>query len=359
MKPRVVGFLITIKCNAACDHCCFESGPSRTETMNQEDALSYVRQIAEVGYLRGISITGGEPFIKLKLLKAVVREAGKHRLKSRVVSNCFWATSATHAKRILEPLQRDGLSELSVSSDAVHEEYVAKERVGFAARAALDMGMKVAISTVTLNSDLPDHVERTLQALSLPHHENLYVMPGFIVPGGQAIHSFGQHSFAAVDGDSSEGARLHVACPHVIREPVITPSGDLAACCSPSTATRTGFHASFVMGNLHERPLKELLDELENDVMFNMIMLEGPWSLYKLVKEHDPTAIHATKFVNICDLCVKVVANPKARKVLAEHLPEHALEMFAKKVTYEAHANGDVDDYIGGRSGVISMRPHK
>src|SRR6266511_2067699 len=97
MQPRVIGFLITVKCNAACSHCCFESDPHRNECMSRDEALSYVRQVAEVGYLRGISITGGEPFLDYSLLSDVVREAGNHKLGARVVSNCFWATSPEHA----------------------------------------------------------------------------------------------------------------------------------------------------------------------------------------------------------------------------------------------------------------------
>ena len=360
MKPRVIGFLITLKCNAACQHCCFESGPKRTESMTRDQALSYVRQVAEVGYLRGISITGGEAFLDYALLRDVIREAGTHGLSARVVSNCFWALSPERARAKLTPLVGHGLTELSVSYDAVHEEFVRRERVRFAVAAALELGLKVVVSTVHANGNMDDHISRIQDELELPENDRLFIMPGYIVPSGRASQQFSVESLALVDGEQPEGARLRRPCAHVIREPIITPNGDLAACCSPSTAIRTGFNGNYVIGSLQDRHLADLLDDLETNTVFNSIMIDGPWRLFEMVEQRDPSAIKRKKFVNICDLCQQVMSNPRAREILAEEFSDkEVIRLWVKKLSLEAQADGDVDDYVMKRLGLVQMRPHK
>lgn len=359
MKPRVIGFLITLKCNVRCKHCCFHSGPDRSDSMSRAQALNYVRQVAMVGYLRGISITGGEPFLDYSLLRDVIYEVGKHRLSARVVSNCFWAVSPARATAKLTPLVENGLKELSVSYDAAHEEFVRRERVTYAIEAALALGLKVVVSTVHPNGEMAQHIERITAELGLPQHPRLYIMPGYIVPSGRAVEHFDLSNLALVDGDTSDGARLKHPCPHVIREPIITPSGDLAACCSPSTAIRTGFNKHYVIGNLKERQLSELLNELEQSLVFNAIMVEGPWALRQMVEDVDSSAIKRKSFINICDLCQQVMGSERAREILRDRLPERELTIWLKKLALNAYADGDLDDHLVKELNLVQMRPFK
>lgn len=359
MRPRVIGFLLTLNCNASCRHCCFECSPVRSEAMTEIDAGGFVRQVAGAGEIRGISITGGEPFRAPGLLHTVVQEAGLHSLKTRVVTNCFWAKDYEQARAALKPLAEHSLTELSVSFDEVHQEFVPKERVAAAVRAGLDLGLKVVLSTTTLSGNIEAHMNRIQRDLALSPHDDLYIMPGYIAPNGRALSSFRADSFAFTSGGVSEGKRLKQPCPHVVREPIITPAGDLAACCSPSTATRTGFIRSFVLGNVKERPLKALLDELEMDPVFNTLMIDGPWELYRMAEELHPGKLGADRFVNICDLCAKILEDDDIRAMLQESLKYKQAELLLKKLYLEAAAGGDVDDFLGLKSGVFRLRPQR
>ena len=359
MRPRVIGFLFTLRCTATCRHCCFKCNPRRTEKMSLDDALFFVREVAGMNDLSGISLTGGEPFREYEDWQAVLGEGGANSLKARIVTNCFWATDTRRANEMLAPLIDQGLSELSVSYDQVHQEFVPREHVSTAVKVALDLGLKVVISTTTLNGNIADYMHQVQNDLALPPHEHLYIMPGYIAPNGRALECFPKKSFCYTTGETVSGKRLKEMCPHVIREPIITPSGDVAVCCSPSTATLTGFVESFVIGNLHEKPLKEILIDLENDLIFNIIMLEGPWALYQLIKEKEPTIIPDNNFVNICDLCFKILNNPRARDFLNRNLKERGIDLIVKKLYLEALADGNVDDYFGLKAGVFRLRPQR
>lgn len=359
MKPRVIGMLITLRCNAACKHCCFSSNPNRIDVMPLEEALMYVDQIADTKALRGISITGGEPFVEYATLSAIVKHAGLYGLKSRIVSNCFWASTREKAYRKLETLVDNGLSELSVSFDATHEEYVKKKNVKNAVEVALELGLKVVISTVIPNGDIAKHAQKVQTDLALPQHESLFIMPGYIVPSGESIKHFSLESLSLVDGSTENGKRLHHSCPHVIREPIITPSGDLAACCSPSSATHKGFDESYVIGNLHDTHISDLLSKLENSLIFNAIMMDGPWKLFQIVERVDPNVMKRKKFINICDLCYQLMSNASALKIIQDELSTRSAELFLSKAYIQAMADGDVDDYISKKVGLYQLRPHK
>jgi MoaA/NifB/PqqE/SkfB family radical SAM enzyme len=359
MKTRVIGFLINLKCNAACKHCCFSSGPDRTDAMSRSEALSYVRQVAEVEGLKGISITGGEAFLAYPLLVEMTAELAKHNLRARAVSNCFWAKTPRIATRRLRPLFDNGLTELSVSYDAVHEEFVQAERVQFAVKAALDLGMKVVVSTVVLNGSISEHTERIKKELNLPRHDRLFIMPGYIVPNGRAAHYFPLNSLALVNGYDRSGGRLRSPCPHVIREPIVTPGGDVAACCRPSSATRVGFDHHFIVGNLRQQHLSDIVAALDDEPIFNTIMMEGPWRLFDLVEREDPTVMKRKTFVNICDLCQSVLRNEKAQEIIRAHEPQLRVQSFVEKMVAETTANGDPDEVALREQRLVQMRPYK
>src|SRR5438046_36950 len=104
MYPRVIGLLLTLRCNATCAHCCFHSSPARTDCMSEEEALSYVEQAARIPGIRGISVTGGEPFVEYELLHSVISTARQNGLRSRVVTNGYWAATPQRALKKLKRL---------------------------------------------------------------------------------------------------------------------------------------------------------------------------------------------------------------------------------------------------------------
>ena len=91
--------------------------------MSEEEALSYVEQAARIPGIRGISVTGGEPFVEYELLHSVISTARQNGLRSRVVTNGYWAATPQRALKKLKRLVDAGLTEISLSSDALHETY--------------------------------------------------------------------------------------------------------------------------------------------------------------------------------------------------------------------------------------------
>lgn len=296
-----VGMLLTMRCNAACDHCCFESGPKSSTTLVQDDAVRFVRELAEGG-ATGVVFTGGEPFIVFPMLLAAVTEAGRRGLRVRVVTNGFWGNNKDRALSRLKSLQAAGLRTLTVSYDEAHEKWVPRESVRTAISTGLELGLRVIISSARLSGDVDSNVQQLAKHLNLTPHPNLWVKPGFISPNGRAAQSYKPESFTRLDL-LRDMKRLDGPCPFVITQPVVTPTGNLAACCSPATATPTGFRDEFVVGSLHHASFAELQEKLESDPLFLFIMLHGPYRLLQFAVEAGIDVDVSGIIANQCDLC--------------------------------------------------------
>ncbi len=317
--------------------------------MPRDVSLRCVRSAAEA-QLQGIIVTGGEPFVEYDLLLDVIREAGRLGLASRVVTNAFWATTPDRARALIEPLSAAGLRTLTVSSDEMHESHVLRARVQTAVRTGLEMGLRVIVSSAVFG-DHPHSVAATiLDRLEIPPHPMLWLKCGFVSPNGRAAElqptSFDVHdALAAV-------RRLDAPCPFVVTEPVVTPSGDLAVCCSPATATRVGFRPEFVIGNLTRTPYFKLQEALEQDPVFLLLMLRGPFQLYQLAEEVGAAPDADTSIVNQCDLCAAVLRDQKILIDLRHHLISQTPSLLAQALHMFACAGGNMEQYLERQAGL-------
>ena len=74
-----IGLFLTRRCPLRCAHCIVSADPSYDDP-DEESVLRIVRSIAADRRLKHVSITGGEPFLRLDLLGrclSILRAAGK------------------------------------------------------------------------------------------------------------------------------------------------------------------------------------------------------------------------------------------------------------------------------------------
>ena len=351
MRPRVLGLLLTLKCNAECAHCCFNSGPSRSLAMNADEACDYVGQAASAG-LAGISITGGEPFIDLDRLETVVSKSFELGMFARVVTNGYWAGSNRRAELILDRLYAVGLREISISFDSLHEEFIKASSIKRAIEVALRKGLKVVVSHVKDNGDLGDSLNSYLARLENDFSGNLFAMGGYTVPSGRAIEEKLSTDYDRVNVDHQ---RLTHACWHVIREPIVVPGGDIFPCCSPSCATDTGFRDSYRIGNLNERHLSSVLDDLQANPLFLGLMLHGP----RWVHDKTGSGQESNQYINICDLCQSILCDSAQRARIEKELEPTLARLMIERLLVDAHHGGDIDKHLLEAAGISALRPHK
>ena len=181
---RNVGLLLTYHCQASCAHCILRAGPDRHEEVRLEDARDWIRQIAAYrdGYVYVLSLTGGEPFSNLKLLRSVMEFAADNKLYISVVTNGFWATDQNKAKQLLKSLPE--ICFISISTDLYHQKFVPFENVKNAMIAAKECGIPYYVSVVADNLEDSDYRQVYDEILKLTDPKK--IRTGVTFPVGRA-----------------------------------------------------------------------------------------------------------------------------------------------------------------------------
>lgn len=118
----------TESCNAKCAHCVVESGPERREQLPAATARAAIDAAVAAG-LPLVVFSGGESLMYREGLLVLCGYAKDRGLRTRVVSNAYWARTADHAARMLEALADAGVDELAVSFDEFHLPFIRPDQI--------------------------------------------------------------------------------------------------------------------------------------------------------------------------------------------------------------------------------------
>ena len=319
---RNVGLLLTYHCQASCAHCILRAGPDRHEEVNVEDARIWIRQIASYRdhYVAVLSLTGGEPFSNLKLLREVMELAAESRLYVSVVTNGFWAARREKAKELLQSLPQ--ICFLSISTDIYHQKFVPFEHVRNAVWAAQECGIPHYITITTENKSDVDYLRVNSEVLKLTGPEN--IRTGITFPVGRAAQMQVPLAYKIGDGPPKE------AC-QAASSPCIFPDGRVYGCIGPLIELEHDH--PLLLGNLREASVAEVFDRSETNVVLHALRLWGPSRLISLLQEAGLSRYLPTEYVagSICNACYSLLSNAKVREWLSQ-LEQDA--EFRRKVAY-------------------------
>jgi organic radical activating enzyme len=290
--------------------------------MSLEDAREWIRQIASYRnhYVYVVSLTGGEPFSNLKLLRRVVEFAAEYKLYVSVVTNGFWATKRETAKQLLQSLSE--ICFLSISTDIYHQRYVPFEHVKNAIWASQECGIPYYISIVTENESDPDYQRVKSELLELTAPER--IRTGITFPVGRASQITSQLKYRVSDCPPKE------AC-QAASSPCIFPDGRVYGCIGPLIGLQ--HEHPLLLGSLHDSSLADILDRSETNVVLHALRLWGPNRLIALLREAGLNQHLPIMYVegSVCNACYSLLADPVVREWLSQ-LEQHA--EFRQKVAY-------------------------
>lgn len=303
-----VGLLITERCDVECDHCWFDSGPHRENTMKAEEGVDYIDQAGEIPSVEWISITGGEPFLYPELLESSVRHASKRGLRTECVTNCFWADSEEKAEETLGGLVEAGLDVINVSADDFHQRHIPFERVLNCYNAAMGLGIKTVVMCAAAKSSAlrAKTVKRLLGGGDIqilragdprPTASAVIVETGF-TPVGRGAH-------IPRDEWLTEENPVGGPCDMVLRDIGVSPSGRVLPCCSAASLAEEA-----CLGSAREESLVEILERAARRPLFRALSTEGPSALAERL------GMKEKGYVGRCHLCYEVLMSPGLRRIL-------------------------------------------
>ena len=279
--------LLTYECNYQCEHCFVWGAPSQTGTMTVETVEHILGQAGALGTVEWIYFEGGEAFLYYDILLAGIRLAKESGFKVGIVTNAYWARTDADAAKWLKPLAAL-VDDLSISSDAYHGGNEDPEPPETARRAAERLGMPVAFISVAepCAADVPGAA-------------------GKLPAGESAVLYRGRAAESLASGVEAKPWQQFTVCPwEDLREPDrvhVDPFGNLHICQGIS------------IGNLLERPLKEIMRDYDadNHPIVGPLLAGGP---AELVREYELP--HEDGYADHCHLCYK------SRCALRERFPE-------------------------------------
>ena len=357
-EPATLTVLTTSTCTAACRHCSMNSSPQRRERLSWAQLESVLRQAFESLALRIVVFSGGEPTLLGDDLLRALALCREHGVKTRVVTNGYWATSPEAAAARVASLREAGLDELNVSTDDFHLPWISLQRVRYAYDAALQAGFDAVVLSHCSGPESALHPERLRawfgggelrlrfgvdgQTESSEHvagGTQVILSNGNIQQIGRTIEAVSERELD--DRDDLDAAAERIGgCPWAIRGAAVTPGGHLAACC--------GFELEgnpiLDYGDLREVPLAGLLDRADGDLISNMIAVLGPPKIRRLLERLAPgeAVFPRERYRTYCEVCSDLVGRPENREALYRHQGAFIDAVMAGREAYEArYTQGD------------------
>lgn len=332
--PRSVGLLLTFRCTAACADCCFECSPERRESLPLERALDLVDQLAEIPGVESITFSGGECFLRHRDLIRILERARERELRTKCVTNGYWALDRESARRKLLPLVEAGLGILELSTDDYHLEHVPLVRVAHALEAAHALGLETHV--IVIADKATRGLAEILQELDLSFTpEETREFP--VLPIGFAGRRIPPERLRLCDGLPCG------MCSDALRRPAVGPDGRVYACCGVA-----GFAPPLRIGEAGE-PLRDVFDRARLDPLLMVLSLDGPAGLARIAAQHgvfNPDQ----PFVDECHLCHALLSDGRVAEILRRDLDRNLLWYLLRRDWAEAVLAGTADGLDPGRS---------
>ena len=323
-----------LRCNISCAHCSANAGPNVGRRMTLEFALEILRQSEPIHLIDRVTFTGGEVLLLQKEILELVACATKLGKKTRIVSNGFWARDKESARRLLNQLRQAGLSELVLSADEYHYSELPAMVTRNAAEVLREFGYPVVINRVQRRhgDTFATFVDKcgfdpNLIAVLDPHigmDEAESLGQTTILVRNIGLSTEGRAASRPEDAAFTPLSKFQGVCQEPARAPSVSPEGLLFPCCSPGSN-----YSTFQVGNLHETPLRDLIQKLLDDPLAHFITNYGPAELMRLLALRDPK--FDREYADICNICCTALRHytgDQLREVVREFMTEEMLYGF-------------------------------
>jgi MoaA/NifB/PqqE/SkfB family radical SAM enzyme len=124
MNINILALILTETCTANCKICFSECSPEKKGHIDLNPVFSYIESSKEFNTIFGVGITGGEPFLFFDELLKIIKKCREQNLWVTCTTNGFWGITEKKALNIVSKLKKFGLTELHLSCDDFHNEFV-------------------------------------------------------------------------------------------------------------------------------------------------------------------------------------------------------------------------------------------
>jgi len=302
-------FVYCAKCNSECRHCVVSSSPRRKEKLDFDRVMDSLKQFPKFG-IKSFAIAGGEPFLFLDELVELCSVASKKGVNFRVVTNGFWASSKKKTDEILSSFVSVGLTNLNVSADDFHSEFIPEKNIFNILESASEKGVRVILRGVLRKGDTPlDWTSKYRKYLGKETNFDFSFQP--LMPVGRAA-KLKKNSFPLIPFN----VYSKIKCLAADADPTIHFDGTFLPCCIPLGFT----NSPFVLGDFYENSLEELVNAYRNSLFVFYLINKGPVALVKLAEKNKLKPVNKINntvkgCIGICDYCIHALGKFSAEDI--------------------------------------------
>jgi MoaA/NifB/PqqE/SkfB family radical SAM enzyme len=312
-----IGFMLTYKCTIACPHCIVKAGPNRKEEMNLAQVLDWIDQASAYrnGYVKGLALTGGEPFYNIENLSQISDYGKKLEFIVSVVSNAFWATTKSKAKDVLSRLP--AIQMISLSTDIYHQKFIPFKYVKNAIWACKELGRLYNIAVCTDYEENPEYLKIIDDLKKIGESDKIRVSITYPVGRAQKKTEYFRYTTTS---------RATVSACSMASSPVVFPDGRVTACIGP-ILTLNSIHP-LLLGNLQHEKLSDVLERSEVNTILHIIRTWGPQKLVSMLQENGFGSLLPQKYIEncICDVCYKLMSDVRILDALQKIVQDEQIK---------------------------------
>ena len=314
-EPLLLTLIPTHKCTASCDGCCFSATPKVEHIMSYEMMAKHIDEVLDFSpSLQVVVITGGECFLLEDHLDEIVYYITKKGLKSRVVTNAYWASSYNNAYKRLQSLKEKGLTEINFSTGDYHQKFIDFQNIINAIKVAVDLEftpLYIAIEGDFENSFTENNMKNHPDLKELIDDKKMFLTTGkwLAMNNIQKVVSPSKNEFSD---------KCDERCENIFKGITINPYSQLLACCGISVE-----HNKYLkIGNLQEYSLNSLYNRQFNDLFKTWLYTHGPKYIYERIKEESRQ--QTLYFSHQCAYCMEVIKEENVlilKKIISKYIP--------------------------------------
>lgn len=284
--PYCITLITTFRCNAACVDCCFGCRPERGRTMTLDEMKHYVDTCIDAypQSINRLALTGGECFLLGDALDEIVRYGASKGLSVDFMSNGFWGKTYKAAVERLLRLKSAGLKEVGFTVGDDHDHIIPLKNCRNAVVAAARIGYKVELRLESTRFGKCNIYERLKTDSAFMR----------LVDAGKIQLKFWEwreYNNESIHGRSNAW-RLRPydkskPCALLFREIVITPYGDVLACCGIGNSRNPHMR----LGNIWNEPVNVLYERSFTDLLKVWIHSKGAQDVLQYVDDNSDISV--------------------------------------------------------------------
>ena len=322
----------TTRCNARCAMCYQSVGPKGSDNWGIAELDTKILQQV-IRDARGIEslfprfhVSGGEAFIDFDAVISLIstaQECDYHEITC--TTNGFWGSTLQRAEAKALELRNAGLTNMELSWDYWHRDYISTDRVSNVLRAAYECGIDVTLRLLTSRTH---GVLEALEGLGDSWELAERITWGPVFRSGRAAAEMDADEFHPSTFDPQDSC-------HSFLNLTVNAKGDVSPCCAGFDQTD---HAD--LGNIRTESIKTIADRMIKTAWLRQLVFEGIASFDSVLSEAG--AKPDVEAASMCQLCWETFRNADSTQAIKDHARKVQQQTLMQVLSSMGNSNASV-----------------